>query len=94
MTRTAFYAAFGLLVLAKVRAIAQIIITPGATSWIQMKRNGVCPVCYYQNLPIKAQGECTATMPNGDIVPAQCAPVPRPCANPNCGVMFMQQPEV
>lgn len=92
MTRTAFYSALGLFIVAKAQAVAQII-TIGATTFGPIKRNGHCPVCHHQNGPIKAQQACTATLPNGDIVPAQCQPVPRACENPNCGVLFMQQPE-
>ena len=93
MNRNTFYGALALLIATKVRAVAQIVITPGATTWGPMKPNGQCPVCHHQSPPIKASQPCTATLLNGDILPSQCAAVPRACQNPNCGALFMQQPE-
>jgi hypothetical protein len=89
MKRSAFYAALGLFLAAKARAIAQII-TVGSTTWGPPRVNGQCPTCHHVNPTIKAP-PCSATLTTGETVPAFCPPVWRACQR--CTAVFAQQPE-
>jgi hypothetical protein len=89
MSRSLFYGAFAMLIVAKARAIAQII-TVGATHWGHPLINGECPLCRHRNPPIKAP-PCSATLTTGETVKAFCPPQNRACVN--CTNVFAQQPE-
>jgi hypothetical protein len=60
MTRSLFYGAAAMAIVAKARAIAQVI-SAGASHWGPPLINGECPLCRHRNPPIKAP-PCSATL--------------------------------